>query len=137
MGKVRSIYKLTSILSLFGVFFVSLTGCKTIDDALNGIIFNDRIVKYDYAEQSINGETISVSKGTINNKTFVLEERGIIFNKSSLGKITSISFNIKETDASAKLYLGTTPLGFDDVYTLQSGHNTISSIKDRNCFLLQ
>ena len=125
------------ILKIIGVMITcfSLTSCDFITDFINDIIFKDYIVKYKYSEVNINGDLISVSKGSVNQFTFNIEDRGIIFNKKNNGVIDNITFEADSSDAY--IYFSDVPLGFDESYQLSSGNNVINPIGEWMYFVIQ
>lgn len=70
---------------------------------------------------------ICVSKGTTPTDSFaVLQNRGILFNKSEIGLISKITIDIdSENFESTKIYYGNTPLSFSNHMDLSSGVNNI------------
>lgn len=70
---------------------------------------------------------ICVSKGITPVDSFaVLENRGILFNKSEIGIISQLSVDVdSENFDCAKIFYGNTPLSFDFSYELSSGSNVL------------
>ena len=92
---------------------------------------NITIDEYGYGIANYLDKEICVSKANeTNNHLTILEDRGIIFNKSEIGLIIELSVNIDSEDfASAKLYYGNTPLSFDNSEDLISGDNVFDLSK--------
>lgn len=83
--------------------------------------------EYGYSATSELEREICVSKGKTPIDSFaVLENRGIIFNKSEIGVINQITINIAENGfESTKLFYGNVPLSFDHSIDLSIGNNII------------
>ena len=73
-----------------------------------------------------NGKEVCVSKGIETTTSFaVLEKRGIAFNKSEIGLISTIVVDISyDNFETAKLYYGNAPLSFTHCIELNAGINT-------------
>ena len=88
---------------------------------------NYSIDEYGYGSTVVNDSEICVSKAveTVDYLT-ILEDRGILFNKSELGPIHKLNINIADTGfESAKVFYGNTPLSFEKSFDLTPGVNTV------------
>ena len=92
---------------------------------------NVSIDSYGFGTARQLGKEICVSKGLkSSNYLTVLEDRGILFNKSEIGLITELTIDVEsEGFSSAKLYYGNTPFSFDYSVDLVSGNNVIELSK--------
>ena len=131
-------FKRAGIVALFGLTFIGLTGCNPIADIISSVVYSDKAIKYNYFETRIEDHLISVSKGEISDdNSFTLEERGIVFNQEDLGKINRISFDVSIDSGATYLYLGSTPLGIEEVHHLVDGLNTFRPSGDYGYFVIQ
>jgi len=76
---------------------------------------------------------VYVSNAKLDASAFInLNDRGIIFNKTSVGKIKSFKINIADNN-NCILYCGDSPLSFKHSFNLTKGNNTID-VSDKNVY---
>lgn len=86
---------------------------------------------YGFGSRVLSEKEVCVSKAQTTTSYFtVLEDRGIVFNKSQIGYITEVDVDIDSSGFEhAKIYYGKTPLSFDNSEDLSSGNNVIDLSK--------
>ena len=101
------------------------------DDALE-------VDEYGFSATTELEREICVSKGLTPSDSFaVLENRGILFNKSEVGVISEVTIDIDSNGfEEAKIYYGNTPLSFENSLDLSSGINNID-LADSEYFTIQ
>ena len=99
---------------------------------------NISIDDYGFGTSLNNEKEICVSKADASEDYLtILESRGILFNRSEIGYINSVSINIEnEGFSSAKIYYGSTPLSFDYSQDLSVGTNDLV-LSDSEYFTIQ
>lgn len=93
----------------------------------NNVSFNE-VDEYGYQAVTVDSKEICVSKAiSTEDSLAVLEDRGILFNKTEYGVISEVSVSISEENfSSAILFYGNTPLSFDHSIALSAGLNVIN-----------
>ena len=135
-GKNKTRLKALILTPILGCLVFSISAC----DAIHGILFADKIVKYNYETINVGSDVLSISKGKTqdNGQIVALEDRGILFNQQNNGIIKTISFNLEsENYSSSYIYFSNNPLGFDERYPLNYGENIFNPLKERTYFVIQ